>query len=63
MTTPTTAKPYKIACVAVSEMGHLIPMSHIVETLQKRGHDVYFITQNDKYNDHKASKLMTQIGC
>ena len=44
-------------------MGHFIPMSHIADILQKRGHDVYFITQSDAYNDGKASKVLTQIGC
>lgn len=34
----------KIACVAIGEMGHLIPVAHIADSLVKRGHEVHFIT-------------------
>ena len=47
----------------MSEMGHFIPMSHIVDALIQRGHDVHFITNNDAYNGHKSSKIMTAINC
>ena len=59
----TEFKPLKIAVIAISEMGHLIPMSHLADALIKRGHDVWFITNNDSYNDGKASKMLTAIGC
>lgn len=44
-------------------MGHFIPMSQIAEALIERGHDVYFISNNDEYNGHKGSKILNQIGC
>lgn len=38
-------------------------MSQIAEALIERGHDVYFVTNNDEYNGHKGSKILTEIGC
>jgi predicted glycosyltransferase len=28
-----------------------------------KGHEVFFITNEDKYNGHKSSKVLTSIGC
>lgn len=53
----------KVACVAVAEMGHFIPITHIADALIRRGHDVYVITNNDEHNDHKASMILNSIDC
>ena len=70
-----TPKPLKIACVAISEMGHFIPMSHIV-TLSTYSSNVamtFILSPKamrcDAYNGHNTSprsedaKIMTSIDC
>ena len=53
----------KIACVAIAEMGHFFPMSHLADALIRKGHDVWFVTNEDSYNDGKSSRILTAIGC
>ena len=53
----------RIVCVAFSEMGHFMPMSHVACALIEQGHEVFFITNEDKYNGNKSSKVLTSIGC
>ena len=56
-------KKIKVACVAMAEMGHFIPITHIADALIRRGHEVYVITNNDAHNDHKASMILNSIDC
>ena len=42
-------------------MGHFLPMSHIVEELHDRGHEVHVVTNN--YNEEKCAKIIKAIGC
>ena len=44
-------------------MGHFIPMTHIAHALIERGHDVFFLSNSDEYNDGKGSKILNDIGC
>ena len=60
---PTQKKQLRIVCCAIAEMGHFIPMSHLADALMEAGHTVYFVTNEDSYNDHKSSKILTAIGC
>lgn len=52
----------KIACVAIGEMGHLIPVAHIADALVKRGHEVHFITNCDEFVVEKAKIFLHPIG-
>ena len=38
-------KVLKIACVAIGEMGHFMPISKIAVLLKERGHEVHLVTQ------------------
>lgn len=44
-------------------MGHFIPMTHLADALMEAGHTVFFVSNEDSYNDHKGSKILTAIGC
>lgn len=51
----------KVACVVWGEMGHIIPMSQLAEGLLQRGHEVYFVTNSDIYNEGKVSRQINAI--
>ena len=40
-------KKLKVACVAVSAMGHFIPMQNCATALKEARHDVYIITNGN----------------
>jgi UDP-N-acetylglucosamine:LPS N-acetylglucosamine transferase len=50
----------KIVCMAVPEMGHFLPMVHIAEELNSRGHDVTFLTC--QYNQKKCEQILSRVG-
>lgn len=52
----------RIACVAIGEVGHLIPVSHIASALVERGHEVHFITNSDSFIREKAKIFLYPIG-
>lgn len=52
----------KVACVALGEMGHLIPVAHIADALVKRGHEVHFITNQDEFVREKSKIFLYPIG-
>lgn len=54
------SKNLKIVCIAICEMGHFIPMSHIAEELKDRGHEVHVITNN--YNKDRCSSIINAFG-
>ena len=56
-------KKLRIVCCSFGEMGHFIPMSHLADALMESGHEVFFVSNDDIYNDHKSSKILTAIGC
>lgn len=52
----------KVACVAIGEVGHFIPVSHIADALVQRGHEVHFITNQDYNTREKAKIILNPIG-
>jgi UDP:flavonoid glycosyltransferase YjiC (YdhE family) len=51
----------KIVCISMAEMGHFIPIMHIAEELQSRGHDVTVLT--NEVGKEKCVKMINSIGC
>lgn len=56
-------KPLRVVCCSIQEMGLFIPMSHIAHALIEKGHEVFFLSNNDSYNGGKGSQILNDIGC
>ena len=52
----------KIACVAIGEVGHLVPVANIADALVQRGHEVHFVTNSDDFIREKAKIFLYPIG-
>lgn len=52
----------KIACVAVSAMGHFMPLSNCATALREAGHDVYIVTNGNDFIKEKTKGFGEKYG-
>jgi len=51
-------KRIRVALIAVSEWGHVVPISNLAKELQDRGHDVHIIISS--YNGENIAKMLRE---
>ena len=49
-----------IATICLGEMGHFIPMSRLVDALEKKGHKVTMLT--NKYKEERCRTFLDEAG-